>query len=192
MSRSFVLAHCVLAVAMLLLGTSTQPLVRASLPDVHPRMSAARRSPTGHHSASIVTEGLSPSEVYALYFTKRESMLYDMEFEVSLPALTSTTTQYPGGSGAESLAPNLSQQEFQALKDLYYNCSGDHWAWDLKLPASTRWNFSNPDANPCQESWQGIQCSCQNATYTHPRESAFYYFYVRNFVPYFQIVCLSI
>ena len=53
---------------------------------------------------------------------------------------------------------NISPLERQALQDLYDSTGGPNWFYDydyLRMP----WNFSNSNANPCDERWYGVICS---------------------------------
>jgi hypothetical protein len=52
---------------------------------------------------------------------------------------------------------NISPLERQALQDLYNSADGPNW----KNYGGTiiTWNFFNPDVNPCDEGWYGIECS---------------------------------
>jgi Leucine-rich repeat (LRR) protein len=53
----------------------------------------------------------------------------------------------------------LSSVEYDALHDLYLATNGPSWIY---RPSNTSvpWNFSLPDANPCEDSWQGVSCAC--------------------------------
>jgi Leucine-rich repeat (LRR) protein len=53
----------------------------------------------------------------------------------------------------------LSDQEFNALHDLYNSTNGDGWRW-WNMSSTVPWNFSAPNANPCADKWQGLGCSC--------------------------------
>jgi Leucine-rich repeat (LRR) protein len=53
----------------------------------------------------------------------------------------------------------LSNQEFNALHDLYNSTHGEGWVWQ-NSSSSVPWNFSIPNVNPCMDKWQGIDCSC--------------------------------
>jgi Leucine-rich repeat (LRR) protein len=53
----------------------------------------------------------------------------------------------------------LSDQQFNALHDLYNSTNGGNWVWH-KLNSTVRWNFSIPNVNPCADKWQGVGCSC--------------------------------
>jgi Leucine-rich repeat (LRR) protein len=53
----------------------------------------------------------------------------------------------------------LSNQEFNALHDLYNSTCGDGWVWQ-NSSLSVPWNFTIPNINPCVDKWQGLDCSC--------------------------------
>ncbi len=50
--------------------------------------------------------------------------------------------------------------EVYALKTMYYALNGEYWDWMATNISGNIWNFSETDANPCNELWQGIACSC--------------------------------
>lgn len=56
--------------------------------------------------------------------------------------------------------PKLSQTEFNSLHNFYNATNGRYWQWHNISAHSSVWNFSNPNANPCLDSWQGLTCSC--------------------------------
>jgi len=49
--------------------------------------------------------------------------------------------------------------ERQALQDLYDSTDGPNWSISNFFGTGIRWDFSNPDANPCIEEWHGVRCS---------------------------------
>jgi hypothetical protein len=51
---------------------------------------------------------------------------------------------------------NISPLERQALQDLYDSTDGPNW---YNYNSYTRWDFSNPYVNPCDEGWYGVTCS---------------------------------
>jgi hypothetical protein len=51
---------------------------------------------------------------------------------------------------------NISPLERQALQDLYDSTDGPNWDYGY---GGTRWDFFNPYSNPCNEHWNGIECS---------------------------------
>jgi Leucine-rich repeat (LRR) protein len=53
-----------------------------------------------------------------------------------------------------SYSNNISPEERQALHDLYDSTDGPNW-----YNYGTRWDFSNPNANPCDEHWYRVTCS---------------------------------
>ncbi len=60
--------------------------------------------------------------------------------------------------------PNIPASEFNALHSLYTATNGDRWIWierptDGSNVISIPWNFSEPNANPCIQHWQGIVCN---------------------------------
>jgi Leucine-rich repeat (LRR) protein len=59
----------------------------------------------------------------------------------------------------EKLYKMLSDQEFNALHDLYNSTYGEGWVWQ-NVSSSVPWNFSIPNVNPCEDKWQGVGCSC--------------------------------
>lgn len=51
-------------------------------------------------------------------------------------------------------------KDLQGLQALYTSTNGKHWWW--RRPYSffgNPWNVTSPTANPCADSWQGINCS---------------------------------
>jgi len=52
-----------------------------------------------------------------------------------------------------SYSNNISPEERQALQDLYDSTDGPNWY------NGASWDFSNPNANPCDEGWRGVDCS---------------------------------
>jgi len=48
---------------------------------------------------------------------------------------------------------NIPPEERQALQDLYDSTDGPNWY------NYGGWDFSNPNANPCDEGWDGVYCS---------------------------------
>ena len=54
---------------------------------------------------------------------------------------------------------NISPLERQALQDLYDSTDGSHWDYNNVFSTGIPWDFSNPDANPCDEHWYGVTCS---------------------------------
>jgi Leucine-rich repeat (LRR) protein len=53
----------------------------------------------------------------------------------------------------------LSDEEFNALHDLYNSTNGGGWLWH-HFDDTVPWNFSIPKVNPCADKWQGLSCSC--------------------------------
>ena len=53
----------------------------------------------------------------------------------------------------------LPQSEYSALYDLYTATNGDGWHWLNDPINSVPWNFSVANANPCVDSWEGVNCS---------------------------------
>lgn len=53
---------------------------------------------------------------------------------------------------------NIRDDERSALHDLYTATHGKHWKWAGR---AGRWNFSDPEVNPCETNltWQGITCA---------------------------------
>jgi hypothetical protein len=54
---------------------------------------------------------------------------------------------------------NLSINEIQALENFYNKTNGKDWHW-FENNRSIPWNFNQINPNPCEESWQGINCTC--------------------------------
>ena len=50
--------------------------------------------------------------------------------------------------------------EVYALKTMYDALNGEYWDWRATNISGNIWNFSDTAANPCNELWQGIACSC--------------------------------
>ena len=73
--------------------------------------------------------------------------------------LTRKPTASPTG-----ITANLPSVEYEALYDFYNSTGGEHWNWNVTVTKDKiegiRWNFSDPDANPCTQNWDGILCSC--------------------------------
>ena len=55
----------------------------------------------------------------------------------------------------QGVPTNISPLERQALQDLYDSTDGPHWNYFCGIS----WDFSDPNANPCDEEWYGITCS---------------------------------
>ena len=51
-----------------------------------------------------------------------------------------------------------------ALNDLYIATSGSSWTWKPVALYGNIWNFSQPNANPCTDTWQGIVCTSKCST----------------------------
>jgi Leucine-rich repeat (LRR) protein/uncharacterized membrane protein len=74
-------------------------------------------------------------------------------------------TRYPtviSESTNASLSPSLPSNQFNALWDFYNSLNGDYWYWSrmsVNNKNGTRWNFSEPDSNPCS-GWYGLTCNC--------------------------------
>lgn len=52
--------------------------------------------------------------------------------------------------------------QLNALFSLYNSTDGPLWHWGKA--SGIRWNFSNPDANPCADNWQGVFCYGTNSS----------------------------
>jgi Leucine-rich repeat (LRR) protein len=59
----------------------------------------------------------------------------------------------------QGVPSNISPEERQALQDLYDSTDGPNWSNYDWYYYDTAWDFSNPDANPCDEQWFGVTCS---------------------------------
>jgi Leucine-rich repeat (LRR) protein len=53
---------------------------------------------------------------------------------------------------------NIPTAELSALSDLYYATGGDDWRWNISVFHGIAWQFG-PNANPCVDNWQGLNCS---------------------------------
>ena len=62
-----------------------------------------------------------------------------------------------------SSSVNIQSTERQALQDLYESTDGAHWNYG-SFSAGSHWSFDDPDVNPCEEGWYGIQCSDNHIT----------------------------
>jgi Leucine-rich repeat (LRR) protein len=49
--------------------------------------------------------------------------------------------------------------EFEALYSLYNATRGAQWKWKNTSEYGAAWDFSNEDADPCTDKWQGINCT---------------------------------
>ena len=58
--------------------------------------------------------------------------------------------------------PKISEEEFNALWDLFNVTNGHNWYWNDKVNSGIPWNFSSGFShhNPCKDRWQGISCTC--------------------------------
>jgi hypothetical protein len=54
---------------------------------------------------------------------------------------------------------DISPLERQALHDLYDSTNGPNWYYNDVSSSGIPWDFTNPDANPCDENWYGVYCS---------------------------------
>lgn len=59
--------------------------------------------------------------------------------------------------------PPLVDIEYLALQDLFEATNGEYWIWEGPY-FGAHWNFTeiipNQPRNPCAESWQGLNCTC--------------------------------
>jgi hypothetical protein len=55
--------------------------------------------------------------------------------------------------------------QLAALNDLYISTKGYQWNWRQIEGGGSIWNFSLPDANPCFDQWQGINCTIGTTEY---------------------------
>jgi Leucine-rich repeat (LRR) protein len=56
---------------------------------------------------------------------------------------------------------NLTEAEYNSLKDLYTATDGRAWKWYNTTPYTIPWNFQDSTlSSPCSDSWQGITCFC--------------------------------
>jgi len=69
----------------------------------------------------------------------------------SSSSLVMTSTAAPTVVMTSSYRNNISPEELQALQDLYNSTDGSNWYY-----YGTAWDFSNPNANPCDEGWHGV------------------------------------
>ena len=57
---------------------------------------------------------------------------------------------------SESITPKC---EVKALEDFFDATSGQNWDWKYPLSEfGNKWNFSDPNVDPCASSWQGLTC----------------------------------
>ena len=57
---------------------------------------------------------------------------------------------------SESITPIC---EVKALEDFFDATSGQNWDWKYPLSEfGNKWNFSDPNVNPCASNWQGLTC----------------------------------
>jgi Leucine-rich repeat (LRR) protein/uncharacterized membrane protein len=85
-------------------------------------------------------------------------------FSLHLQTINSITrsSAFTNESTNVSLSPSLPSNEFTALWDFYNSLNGDYWYWSrmsVNNKNGTRWNFSEPDPNPCS-GWYGLICNC--------------------------------
>jgi hypothetical protein len=69
---------------------------------------------------------------------------------------------------ANNVLSSLPAYELDALRDFYFETNGNNWNQQLSDGYNT-WHFDrNKDVimNPCAEKWQGLACTCNNATST--------------------------
>ena len=65
---------------------------------------------------------------------------------------------------ALSSAP-LSREQFYGLKYLYDSTGGNYWTFRPVESAGPKWDFSDPDADPCSTpSWQALSCNSIDGT----------------------------
>jgi hypothetical protein len=59
------------------------------------------------------------------------------------------------------IIPTLAQNQYEALYDFYNATNGINWNWyEIPQNSPQEWNFTNPDANPCEDEWVGVGCNC--------------------------------
>eukprot|EP00981_Chlorochromonas_danica_P010746 scaffold3372_cov155-Ochromonas_danica.AAC.1 len=56
-------------------------------------------------------------------------------------------------TGNQTNPAPLPQWELDVLYDLYNSTQGEYWIW-----TGVPWNFSESNANPCSEDWEGVTC----------------------------------
>eukprot|EP00981_Chlorochromonas_danica_P004783 scaffold964_cov159-Ochromonas_danica.AAC.1 len=56
-------------------------------------------------------------------------------------------------TGNENNPSPLPPWELDVLYDLYSSTQGEYWIW-----TGVPWNFSESNANPCSEAWEGVSC----------------------------------
>ena len=71
---------------------------------------------------------------------------------------------------------NIPSHERQALHDLYVSTNGDDWIY--QDGDQGRWNFTDPDVNPCSSSdlWQGLNCTVISS------DSSSYYYHISEII----------
>ena len=65
-----------------------------------------------------------------------------------------------GGKIRVKETPPLQSVQFRALQDFYNDLHGANWFWRNTTVDGIAWNFTAPNANPCADNWQGVQCTC--------------------------------
>jgi Leucine-rich repeat (LRR) protein len=65
--------------------------------------------------------------------------------------------------GKMNTAPPLEVSQYNALHDFYNATNGPSWKW-TNSSISVPWNFSDPDSDPCEDHWQGLNCHCSSAS----------------------------
>jgi Leucine-rich repeat (LRR) protein len=48
------------------------------------------------------------------------------------------------------------ESQYEALNALYTSTGGSYWTWN---GIGNKWNFSDPNVNPCTDDWQGVVCN---------------------------------
>jgi Leucine-rich repeat (LRR) protein/uncharacterized membrane protein len=87
------------------------------------------------------------------------ALLFSLHFQII--NCTTRSSAFTNEGTNVSLSPSLPSNEYNALWDFYNSLNGDNWDWSrMRVNSSgTRWNFSEPDPNPCS-GWYGLACNC--------------------------------
>ena len=58
------------------------------------------------------------------------------------------------------------KDEVSALEEFFNSTNGGGWAWRYPLSVyGNKWNFSDPDVDPCNSHWQGLTCTNFSTVY---------------------------
>ena len=119
--------------------------------------------PTVHHATetTIVSKILSNDHTQAYQSEQvNETKSTSSNINNHIPSLERQGQQdrYYSSDGFTHLDfSNIPSTERQALQDLYESTDDAHWNYGSSS-AGTHWSFDDPDVNPCEERWYGVQC----------------------------------